>query len=333
MPSLSARLLSLVLRLSGRRRKFADAALPLVRLVATRPAEDRPSQSVRRRLRVDWHVHEGCEVYTLAPRTGKTTGRALYVHGGAYIYGITPQHWGFLARMVDETGLTFTVPLYPLAPGADCAEASHAVTAVYRTLLEDGARGPLAVMGDSAGGGLALSLVMQWRDAGLPLPGRVVLLSPWLDVTMSEPAQAAIEPSDVMLMRPGLALAGRWYANDLDVEDPRVSPLFGDLAGLPPILMFCGSHDMLVVDARRLAERARREGGRGANGTAPDVTYHEEPGLMHVYALLPVPEGRAARQRIAAFLREAQGLPVPFRSVTERPRAAIRATGSAGERA
>lgn len=160
------------------------------------------------------------------------------------------------------------------------------------------------------------------------------LLSPWLDVTMSEPAQAALEPSDVMLMRrPGLALAGRWYANHLDVEDPRVSPLFGDLVGLPPILMFCGSHDILVIDALRFAERARHESGRGADGTAPDVTYHEEPGLMHVYALLPLPEGRAARQRIAAFLREAQGLPVPSRPGTGGSRAALRATGSACDRA
>ena len=305
MPSLSARLLTLVVRLAGRRRNFADAALSPERLVATRPSAARPTKSMRRRLKVDWHAQDGCEVYTLAPRSGTTTGRALYIHGGAYIHAITAQHWGFLARMVEETGLTFTVPFYPLAPGAGCAEASRAVTAIYRTLLDHGTGTPLAVMGDSAGGGLTLSLVMQWRDAGLPLPHRVVLISPWLDVSVSEPDQAAIEPSDVILMRPGLALAGRWYAGDLDVKDPRVSPLFGDLAGLPPILMFCGSHDILVVDARRLAERAGREGGQGANKAAPNVTYHEEPGLMHVYALLPLSEGRAAQHLIAAFLREA----------------------------
>ncbi len=131
------------------------------------------------------------------------------------------------------------------------------------------------------------------RDAGLPLPHRVVLISPWLDVSVSEPDQAAIEPSDVILMRPGLALAGRWYAGDLDVKDPRVSPLFGDLAGIPPILMFfCGSHDILVVDARRLAERAGR--GRAAKEqtrAAPNVTYHEEPGLMQSMPCSPCPRG------------------------------------------
>ena len=216
MPSLSGRLLSLVVRLAGRRRNFADASLSPERRVATRPTAARPTKSMRRSLRVGWRAQDDCEVYTLAPRA-ETTGRVQYIHGGAYIHAITAQHWGFLARMVGETGLTFTVPFYPLAPGASCADASRAVTAIYRTLLEDGTGAPLAVMGDSAGGGLTLSLVMQWRDAGLALPHRVILISPWLDVTVSEPAQAAIEPSDVILMRPRGALAGRWYAGGRDV--------------------------------------------------------------------------------------------------------------------
>ena len=154
----------------------------------------------------------------------------------------------------------------------------------------------LYVMGDSAGGGLALALAKRAAAEGLPRAAGLVLLSPWLDVTMTEPSQAEIEPKDVMLRRPGVATAGRWYAGGLPTIDDRVSPLFGDLAGLPPILMFCGTHDILVADARRVADRARRAG--------LNLTYEEAPGLMHVYAILPLPEARAAQARIERFIRE-----------------------------
>lgn len=137
---------------------------------------------------------------------------------------------------------------------------------------------------------------MQAIKEGLARPSALVLLSPWLDLTVSDPVQAAIEPHDVMLMRPGARAAGRWYAGDWPLDDWRVSPLHGELAGLPPVLMFCGTHDILVVDARRLAARVRREGA--------DLAYVEEPGLMHVYALMPLPEARAARERIASFVHE-----------------------------
>src|SRR5262249_51359390 len=91
--------------------------------------------------------------------------------------------------------------------------------------------------------------------------------------------------------------AGRWYAGAMSTTDPRVSPLYGEIAGLPPILMFCGTHDILLTDARRLAKRAAVEG--------TDVEYHEEPGLMHVYPLLFFPESCKARDRIVEFVRGA----------------------------
>lgn len=299
MPSLSARLLATVIRLSGRRKTLASASVGPEDVIGSRSPTARPSRTMRRRLQVGWDTVEGCEVYRVAPRDRKPAGHVLYLHGGAYIHDITAAHWWFIARMAEATGLTFTVPLYPLAPVHTCADASRAVTAVYRRLIDGDPGSPVAVMGDSAGGGLSLSLAMQLRDAGLPPPSCLVLLSPWLDVTMSDPSQALIEPSDVMLMRPGLEVAGRWYAGTWSCQDPRVSPLFGDLTGLPPVLMFCGSHDILVADARRLADRARDQG--------LDLAYHEEAGMMHVYAILGLPEARRARDRIKRFVIERAG--------------------------
>lgn len=300
MTSLPARLAALAIRLTGRRRHLARDDLDPERAIAERPHPARPSRALRRRLAVTWGLRDGREVYTLAPRPGAgreaRAGGVIYLHGGAYTSPITRIHWRLIARMVEATGLTVTVPLYPLTPEHACADITAFTLALYRDMRN---AAPIALMGDSAGGGLALSVAMQARDAGLPLPRGLVLISPWLDVSTSRPAQARIEPDDVMLMRPGVRTLGRWYAGAWDRTDPRVSPLFGTLRDLPPIELFCGSHDILVADARRLAARARAE-------EAP-LAYHEEPGLMHVYPLLGLPESRRAEVRIRTFLAERMG--------------------------
>lgn len=294
MSSLPARLAALAIRLTGRRRGLARDDLDPEAAIANRSRPARPTRALRRRLAVTWALHDGFEVYTLSPRRAARAGRVIYFHGGAYTSPITRIHWRFLARMVEATGLSVTVPLYPLTPEHACADTCAFALSLYRAGLETGAGPPVALMGDSAGGGLALSLAMQVRDAGLALPGGLVLISPWLDVATADPAQARIEPSDVMLMRPGVRTLGRWYAGDWALTDERVSPLFGALQGLPPIELFCGTHDILVADARRLTARARAE--------AIALAYHEEPGLMHVYPLLGLPESRRAEARIAWFL-------------------------------
>ena len=266
--------------------------------MSERGREARPTRTMRRRLTVAWSLRDGCEIYTVAPRGHPPGPIMLYLHGGAYIHPASVHHWRFVAEMVERCEATFVVPFYPLAPGYDCLSVNRFALTLYRDLLERHDPSALFVMGDSAGGGLALSLAIQAASEGLPRAAGLVLLSPWLDVSTSDPAQAEIERRDVMLMRAGVRTVGRWYAGRLPTDDPRVSPLFGDLAGLPPILMLCGTHDILVTDARRLAERARRE--------SVPLTYEEAEGLMHVFAILPLPEGRAAQARIARFIRHAR---------------------------
>jgi acetyl esterase/lipase len=251
---------------------------------------------MQRRFDISLETRHGHEVYTVAPRSGSSAGNVIYFHGGAYVEDIHRWHWGFIGRMVERLGLKFTVPLYPLAPGHDCAAVSAFVMAVYRNLLASHHHSRLVVMGDSAGGGLTMSLAMQAIAAGIPKPAGLVLLSPWLDVTTSDPVQQNIERVDPLLMRAGLKAAGRWYAGAMATDDPRVSPIHGPIAGLPPILSFCGTHDILVADARRLARRAAAEG--------VDIEYHEEPSLMHVYPLMYFPESRRAQDRIVGFVRD-----------------------------
>ncbi len=296
MASFTAELAGLTVRLSGLRKKFACERSLARHINRTRGGPARPSASMRRNLDVSLERRHGYEVYTVAPRSGPRVGDVIYLHGGAYVEDILRWHWGFIGRMVKRLGMMFTVPLYPLAPEHDCAAANAFLLAIYRDLLAGRHPHRPVIMGDSAGGGLTMSLAMQAVTASIPTPTALILLSPWLDVTTSDPVQQEIEKIDPLLMRPGLKAAGRWYSGAMAVDDPRVSPLYGELAGLPPIQIFCGTHDILVADARRLAQRAMAE--------RVDVEYHEEPRLMHVYPLMYFPESRKAQDNIVRFVRE-----------------------------
>jgi epsilon-lactone hydrolase len=295
--SFIAQVATFAARLSGMRKKFAHERSLAHHINRGRAGPARPAASMRRNLDISLETRHGHEVYTVAPRSGSSAGNVIYLHGGAYVEDIALWHWRFIARMVKRLGMKFTVPLYPLAPEHDCAAATGFVLAVYRDLVASYHSSQLVIMGDSAGGGLTMSLAMQAMSLGIPRPAGLVLLSPWLDLTTSDPVQQEIEKQDPLLMCPGLEAAGRWYAGSMAMDDPRVSPMYGEIAGLPPILIFCGTHDILLADARRLAKRAAAEGA--------DVEYHEEPRLMHVYPLMVLPESRKAQDRIVCFVREA----------------------------
>jgi epsilon-lactone hydrolase len=267
-----------------------------------------PPRTMRCRVEVSSRLFRGREVFTVGPkpgarrnnRAGQTgqvlPGHVLYLHGGAFVEGIFWWHWYFIARMVERLGMTFTVPLYPLAPEHDAATIGAFTLDLYRELLADRPE-PLVVMGDSAGGGLTVALIQQAVASGLTAPAAQVLLSPWLDLTMTDPAQEALLGVDPLLSRAGPEAAGRWYAGAWPTTDPRVSPMFGDIAALPRTLLICGTHDILLSDARRFRALA------GAVGVP--VEYHEEEGLIHAYPLLFFPESRKARDRIMHFINGA----------------------------
>jgi len=319
MASLIAQATAFGVRLARVGRQFTSERTLAEHLERGRVGPVRPPAWMRRRFDISSKMRNGYEVFTVAPRSRRrrndpAAGHVMYIHGGAYVEGIFRWQWHFVGWMAERLGTTFTVPLYPLAPEHDCAAASAVVLGVYRELLAHDDPSRLVVMGDSAGGGLAMSLAIQAISAGLAKPAALVLVSPWLDVTMTDPAQIEIEKVDPLLLRAGAKAAGRWYAGAMSTTDPRVSPLYGEIASLPPILMFCGTHDILLTDARRLAKRA------AAEGTA--VEYHEEPGLMHVYPLLFFPESRKARDRITQFVRGAVAEPRPASAAQHDSRAA-----------
>jgi epsilon-lactone hydrolase len=292
MPSLVARVAGFVFRTTGMFRKnFAggpgmDAIIAAAR-AAPLPA---PSQKMQAKLDISCDMFAGCPVWTIAPKGHTGLKLLIYFHGGGYIYSAAQPHWDFLCHLADKHGISIIAPLYPLAPEKSATETTDFALAFYRDLLTRHDPHHLAMAGDSAGGGLTASTLMAARDAGLPMPAKTILICPWLEADPSHPDQAIIEPRDAILTRRGISDAGKLFARDLPLTDPRVSPIHGDWKGLPPTLMFGGGDDILVTDARALKAKL------------PSVDYFEEAGSMHVWPIFVFPESRRAQAQMAAFL-------------------------------
>lgn len=204
---------------------------------------------------------------------GDTADTAVvYCHGGAYCVGSPATHHAITSRLARSAGAHVLAVDYRLAPEHPFPAAVDDALAVYRHLLQELGPQRVALAGDSAGGGLALATALAARAEGLDAPAALWLISPWVDLTLSNAGRPA--PPDCMLNWPGLAHAARLYAPDA-AENPLASPLLGDLAGLPPMLIQAGSDEILLAEARQLAEKARTAG--------VDVRLDVFDGLWHVF--------------------------------------------------
>ncbi len=260
---------------------------------STRTAVDEmPSRRLRRRFRFDRHLRDGRTVITVAPLGGSRGPEILFLHGGAYIHGMVGILWALVADLVTRTGSTVTVPLYRLAPEADADTEYPFLASVLHELQERADRG-VVVAGDSAGAALALGLAIQARDEGTTPPAALLLFSPWVDVTMTNPAIADVASKDLILGAAGLAWSGRAWAGSRDLTDPMISPLHDSLAGLPPLHIYQGDHDILRPDAELFAAKARRAGTQCA--------FHLYPGAFHDF--VGVPYLRESRMALADAAR------------------------------
>ncbi|MEO8443847.1 MAG: alpha/beta hydrolase [Gammaproteobacteria bacterium] len=220
----------------------------------------------------------------------------LYIHGGGFILGSAYTDLSLPLRIGPAAGLPVLSVDYRLAPEQPYPAAVNDVLAAYRWLLKQGFRArDVGVLGDSAGGDLALALVLATRSAGLPAPGALVTLSPVTDLTGSGDTREMLKSADPILSGDAPA---RWaaYLGGHDPKDPLISPVFAELRGLPPLLIQVGTREVLLSDSVRLARRAREAG--------VDVTLDVWEGMWHVWQGNPdVPEARAAADEVAAFFR------------------------------
>ncbi len=193
----------------------------------------------------------------------RATYALLYFHGGGFCIGSPLMHRSIAAHLACHTAMSVFVPSYRLAPEHPYPAALQDALRAYRGLLAGGyTPHRIALVGDSAGGGLALALLVALRDAGIALPASAVLLSPWVDLSLSGASIAFNAADDPVVSPAWLASCARAYAGSLASNDPRVSPLFASLHGLPPLGIYVGTREVLLDDSARLAVLARDAGVR-----------------------------------------------------------------------
>ncbi|GAA0274448.1 alpha/beta hydrolase [Alteraurantiacibacter aestuarii] len=238
-------------------------------------------------------------VAALHCKTGPArAGALLYLHGGAFVSGSAQGYRGLAANVGQAAGLPTYALDYRLAPEHPFPAAIDDALTAYRALLSSGMKADrIVIAGDSAGGGLALSLLVKLREEGLEMPAAAYLLSPWADLSCSGGSMQSKAQADPALTEKGLHIAAGQYLAGTPVGDPLASPAHADLSGLPPLLVQVGSAEILLDDAVMVASRA------GAAGT--HVQLEIWPDMPHVWQSFAfmLDEGRAALDAAGAFMR------------------------------
>lgn len=223
----------------------------------------------------------------------------LYTHGGGYNIGSARTHRGLVGRLALAAGARALSLDYRLAPEHLCPAPVEDTVAAYRWLLQQGtAPEHIVLAGDSAGGGLVVSTLVALRDAGEALPAAGVCISPWTDLANTGESITTRVDVDPMVAPASVdAHAQRYVGPDGDLRDPHASPLYADLAGLPPLLVLVGTWEILYDDSTRLVERARAAG--------VDVTLEVGEEMLHIWPFFAgfFPEAQHAVDLMGAYIR------------------------------
>ncbi|HNR02644.1 MAG TPA: alpha/beta hydrolase [Anaerolineaceae bacterium] len=222
----------------------------------------------------------------------------LYLHGGAYALGSVDTHRALAARLALAADCSALAINYRLAPENPFPAALEDALTSYRWLLSEGYHpSKICLAGDSAGGGLAVAALLMLRDKGEPLPAGAVCFSPWFDLTLSGESMRRNRTMDPVLSRPVLEVYARYYTGENVAHNPYISPLFGDLYGLPPIHLQIGTDEVLLDDSMRFEEKARAAG--------VDVNLVTWQDMFHVFQLMPfLPQSREALKHAAIFVQK-----------------------------
>jgi len=222
----------------------------------------------------------------------------MYLHGGGYVMGSVNSHWDLIAGLSASAGCRVLALDYRLAPEHPYPAAIEDAESAYRWLLEQGIpSGGIAIAGDSAGAGLAATLLLALWRSRMPMPAAAVLMSPWVDFEAAGASFDSRKEFDPLVRRRLIHETARVYlAGKVDRRDPQVALLHADLRGLPPLLIQVGDHETLLDDSRSLAEQAQLAG--------VDVTLEVWDRMIHVFQLFAeeLPESRGAIESAGAFL-------------------------------
>lgn len=204
--------------------------------------------------------YQNRKIFIVKPKNTENTDLTiLYFHGGSYMAEATMNHWNFIQKLAIDTNSTVIMPDYPLSPKSDYTDVLSMVEPFYNELTKSTNTSNLIVMGDSAGGGLALGLMEKVSNSNGPIPLKIILISPWLDTRLNNPQIDEFQKKDSQLNRTNLQLAGRRYAGKNGTNSYLVNPIDGDISKLNNITIFIGTNDILNPDVHLLQKKALAE--------------------------------------------------------------------------
>ncbi|MFK7803054.1 MAG: alpha/beta hydrolase fold domain-containing protein [Anaerolineae bacterium] len=303
MRSIQSRLMNLLLRALGAKKMFvgfhqAKHSAEAFQAEVSKARSRNGDQSEPTEAFVQKYPHERIDVDGFAlhiHQIGKRKRVGLFLHGGAYVLGISSAHWSLIEKMGIGGDCHMAMFDYPLAPEHDCTAAIEHTLRAYEILVERYGAEEVVLMGGSAGAGLAMALSLHLRDQGRPQPRSTVLLYPWLDVTMSHPYTKEFGHKDLLLGVDGLIACGEHYAGDRDTTDPLVSPWFGQLDDVAPVYIFSGTWDILHGEGRDFVEKIKSAGGEANLSAYPE--------MQHAWMLFGMPEAKKALEEIFRVLK------------------------------
>lgn len=247
------------------------------------------------------------DAVVMTPRVETSDRVLLFFHGGGFVFGAPETHAAMLAALAKRADAKAVLPRYPLAPEHPFPAAIDHAIAAYRACLADHSPANIVIGGDSAGGALALSVLAVAIKDGMPLPAGVFAFSPLTDLSFSGDSFRGNAVADVVLPAERAEELTGMYLRDVAPTDPRVSPLFADFQGAPPVWITVGDTEILLDDSLRMVERLRAQG--------VDVTLVRENDLPHVWPLFHniLPEARRTLDQVATWIKAQTGASDPTR--------------------
>lgn len=240
---------------------------------------------------------EGIKSEWLIPDLSDPDKLILYVHGGGYVSGSCSDHRGFVSKFAKNTGITCLLYDYRLAPENPYPAALDDSVEIYKWLLSSGFKSEnILIAGESAGGGLTLAILLSLKENRIPLPVAAVAISPWTDLTCSSDSYKTKNKFSLAPLN-SWTVFSNYYVAENKAESPLISPLFGDLKGLPPIFINSGVDDELYEDGEKFSLKAKDAG--------VDITFRKGIGMVHCYPLLAplFKEATEAMEEIVNFIK------------------------------
>ncbi len=234
---------------------------------------------------------EAMQVFTLNDQKSLKQKVILYIHGGAWTNQPLSLHWLFMDKMAQSLNAKVIAPIYPKVPHFNHHDTFQKMLNFYKEILKTvESSNQLTIIGDSAGGNIALGLVQLLKQNHLPQPQDIILLSACVDMSLENPQILEYEEKDPMLASEGMEVITKIWAADKDLKDPLISPIYGDFQGLGKITHFIGTHESLYPDAIKFDEQLTEQG--------IDIITFVYPQMNHVFVVMPIPEALDAQQKI-----------------------------------